>query len=102
MPTDWIPELADDDLDTLIEALEAWEHKDAAGDIMTTLIGSMLTRKHGDEMGAMVAAERAKEAESAETKKRLRKERSVILRAKLLMLRDRRQAQHMSDSVLRS
>lgn len=100
MTTDWLPELADDDLDTLIEALEAWESKDIAGDMMVTLFDSVLTQKHG-EMPPQVAKERYTENLRREAAKKLRKERSVMLRAKLLTIRDRRRAQRMTDDALR-
>lgn len=98
--TDWTPELADDDLDTLMDALEAWESKDLSGEIMGSMFDSLFTSKAGP-MPANIVADRAREQRERESAKRLRKERSVLLRAKLLMIRDRRCAEHMMHDALR-
>ncbi len=94
-------ELANDDLDTLIEALEAWEQKDLSGEIMGHVIDSMLTRRGDGPMPQSVAEERQREKAERESAKKFRKERSILLRAKLLMIRDRRRSQHMVDEALR-
>lgn len=97
--SDPIPELADDDLDVLMEALEAWEVKDQFGDAMTNIVGSMIARR--DPIArARMEHERAVDKRNAEHAKRMRKERSVLLRAKLLQIRDRRRAEHLTDEAL--
>ncbi len=52
-------------------------------------------------MPQSVAEERQREKAERESAKKFRKERSILLRAKLLMIRDRRRSQHMVDEVLR-
>lgn len=96
---DWTPELADDDLDTLMEALEAREVKDLSGEIMVDLVDSMLSGR-GPKPPQVIEA-RERERHDKEAAKKLRKERSVLLRAKLLTIRDRRRAERMTTEALR-
>lgn len=97
---DWVPELGDDDLDVLMEALEAWESKDLFGNAMGDMLEDLLTRKVGP-MEPEAVMQRRMQKERQEHDKRSRKERSVLLRAKLITLRDRRRAEHMVDGALR-
>jgi hypothetical protein len=90
---DWLPELTDHDLATLAEALQAWESKDLATEIMGYVIDWFLARS-----GREASPERATEIEQLEREKAVRKERSVVLRAKLLTLRDRRRVE---DATIR-
>jgi hypothetical protein len=89
MSTDWLPELTDDDLATLLDALEAWETKGAAGEMFGDLLEAVIADKDA-RTGENIRSARAREKDKAAREKRLRKEQSVILRAKLLTLRDRR------------
>jgi hypothetical protein len=98
--SDSLPELADDDLETLIEALEAWEVKDLSGELMTSLMDSMLTDRRGP-MPPEARMERERDKQKSQVEKRMRKERSVLLRAKLLTIRDRRRAETMVRDSLR-
>lgn len=86
---DWLPELTDDDLGTLIDALEAWESKDQAGEMLGDVLGAMLTR---DDPRAKHELEQRMRSDQLmrDRAKGMRKERSVMLRAKLLTLRNRR------------
>lgn len=84
---EWLPELTDDDLETLMEALVAWESKDAAGEMFSDVVEFAI----GDPAKrANFAAERQRERLATQRAKTGLRERSVILRAKLLTLRDRR------------
>jgi len=87
MTTDWLPELDDDDLATLQEALEAWEVKDQAADLMSMVMEVALTDLATSPQFARLQSEEKRKRERARA---VRKERSVILRAKLLALRNRR------------
>jgi hypothetical protein len=96
--TDWIPELTDDDLTTLVEALEVWETKGAASEIMGDLFAVALSR--GDpaaeaHIERQLAPERAKRAREVAN----RKERSVMLHAKLLEIRNRRRIDEVARRV---
>lgn len=88
--------LTREDIDVLIEATEAWESKDAAGELMGDLLQGMLSR--GDEKTlAEMKQRKMEETRKREQEKKLRKERSIILRAKLISLRDSMDA----DSLLK-
>lgn len=85
-------ELTEDDLNTLVEALEAWEHKDAAGEIMADIF-AMAMMGRGDPASPRMLealAEQERAQLKRERMKANRKERSVILRAKLLQIRNGR------------
>jgi len=92
--TDWLPELSDDDLDTLGEALEAWEHKDVANSMFADLIGAMIT-PHNPQ--ALADLHQQREADKLERKREaaVRKDRSITLRAKLIALRNRRRVERI-------
>ena len=92
MATDWLPELADDDLATLMEALEAWEVKDQASEMFGDVMEAVVTTPGTRESQAFVES-RQREKQKRDAAKSARKERSVLLRAKLLMLRERRRTE---------
>lgn len=87
------PTLDHDDINVLIEALEAWEHKDAAAEVMSGFVSAMLP--HADERLAKMKRER-------ESATRIRKERSVFLKAKLLTMRDGIEAEEFSRAATQS
>ena len=67
----------------LIEALTAWEEKGFGGMIISTLIGGLLTEDKEE------AARKAKvEADKYEHEKKLRQEQSILLKAKLIGMKD--------------
>ncbi len=83
-----------DDLDLLIEAVESWESKDATNEIMDALVTSLLVKKD-DPSYDKVMAEQAERKDIAAVEKRRRKERSVLLRAKLIGLLDSARANRL-------
>lgn len=92
--------ISGDDLDTLIEALEAWEHKDTAGEMLGDVMEAMITR--GDpETKAKLKADGDERKRTRERERASRKERSIILRAKLLAIRNNRRievvAHHLTE-----
>jgi hypothetical protein len=93
-------ELTRDDLNVLLEAVESWERKDDAGDLMTMIVDGTIGRMASPEAVAEMAAIRAVEKEEKAAAKRNRKERSVLLRAKLLQIRDAQTAAEMVASTL--
>lgn len=95
--TDWPPELGDDDLATLIEALEAWEHKDDSSEMFGDILDVIMDEKNPQKRAAVQEARAAQKLEM-KRKKDSRKERSVLLRAKLLTLRDRRRVDQVERS----
>jgi hypothetical protein len=97
---EWLPELGDDDLAVLVEALEAWERKDQAGEMMGDLMEEMV-RGREPHSRAHVEARIAAEKRERERATQLRKERSLLLRAKLLTIRDRRRGDAFSRDALK-
>lgn len=92
---EWLPELSDDDLATLMEALKAWENNDdSAADFMSDLMDAALVAKQSGKMPDVEDVRRSCELKR-ERKKAVREERSVLLRAKLLTLRDRRRVEQV-------
>ena len=77
----------EDDLNTLIDALKAWENKDLSGQIMADVIG-FLTIKKGDPGYAEYETERLRIKADQDRAQASRRERSVILQAKLLDIRN--------------
>lgn len=73
-----------DDLMTLVEAMEAWETKDATGELMGSLFGAMLMRDSDPDAKAKYDAEEKARKMLAEEARNQRKERSILLRAKLI------------------
>lgn len=82
------------DLQILIEAVEAWENKDLAGDVMSTVFGAMLMPKDDSVAAARYKAEEAERRAQSEEKRQDRKQQSVILRAKLFgIMKGQREAE---------
>lgn len=79
-------QLTNQDVNTLIEALDAWEQSGFAGQLMGDMFAGMLCK---DESAMeKMKAERERSNAEYERKVRAKKERSIILKAKLLQLRD--------------
>ncbi len=76
--------LNDSDMTILIEALEAWVEKDAAGELMGELIVGLV----GADKKGELKDTRAKQKEDAAQSKKLRKEQSILLQGKLIRMRD--------------
>lgn len=76
------------DFDVLIEAVEAWENKDAASAMMGGLMDGLLSRDMKPEQMAEMKARRADEDRKREAARKARKEISVVLRAKLISIRN--------------
>jgi len=95
---EWMPDITDDDIAVLVEALESWESKDAFSDAMGELFSAVICK---DDPVAKAKMEDSRRTEkiARERAKTLRKERSIILRAKLLTLRERRRVEDVTRSV---
>ncbi len=92
-------DVTEDDIDTLVEALEEWEHKGASGELVGDMFGAMFIDKATPEAKAKYEAERAESRRKRERETAVRKERSVILRAKLLSIRNDRRMGTLQASV---
>jgi hypothetical protein len=83
-----LSQLTRQDLDDLIDAVEAWENSGDAGEMAADLMGAMLCRGDDPKMKAEVERATFERKRELKAKKRIRKERSIMLRAKLLQIRD--------------
>lgn len=77
-------ELDRNDLDTLKEALDAWVNKDDADNIMASLVESMIPKAQEGTAAPKVAEIKQRHEED----KMLRKDRAILLQAKLIQMRD--------------
>lgn len=94
-------EISDDDITVLVEALEAWEQKDFAGQIMSDIFGMMLG-KDDPASKARMAEMQAQEKLKRDRATSARKERSIMLKAKLLTLRTQRGVEEIDREVRRT
>jgi hypothetical protein len=79
-------ELTAVDIDLLLQAVEAWEKAGEQQEFMGDLLTAMLSRD--DEQRQRLEAQREEQARMNEPAHRARKERGVLLRAKLITLRE--------------
>lgn len=94
--------LTNKDIDILCDALESWERKDDAGMFLGGMLTSLLSKDAPPEMIAeMKKMDEEREAER-ERKTRERKEKSIILRAKLIMLKENAIVEEASKIVNKS
>ena len=94
-------DLTRDDYDVLMDALKAWENKDLAGNLMGSLLESMIPKGGDSGDGERMAdAWDRRESQQREAKQQ-RLERSIMLQAKLLHMRDRLDANTFAESAFR-
>ena len=74
------------EIDTLVDALEAWEAKDFGGELIFSLFGAMLCKDDPESKAKMEAEEKTRR-DKMETERRERKETSLMLKAKLIGLK---------------
>jgi len=86
------------DLDVLFDAVETWEKEDKGPGIMGHILGGMLGDK-SPEAALKFETELAARQKKADDERRQRKERGVMLRAKLISLRDQVYASDFVDSI---
>ncbi len=91
-------QLSDDDISVLLESLEAWVSKDFAGEMMGDLLGSMFI-KDDPIAKAKFDDERLAQKVNRDREKVVRKERSIILRSKLLMMRNERRVSVVEAAI---
>lgn len=76
-----------DDIEILIEAVDSWKSRGFAGEMMVDMLGSMLAKD--EESKKKIQEEREKEKNKREEKKRKDSEKADILKAKLILLKQR-------------
>lgn len=89
--------LTKQDIDVLIDAVEAWEKGDSGGEIISSLMTGMFCRTDDDRREAERRQLPGKL--KAESEKKMRKERGVTLRAKLIAIRDSLDADELFDNI---
>ncbi len=89
--------ITENDIGILLEALEAWELKDSASDMMADVFDLMFAGKTPAEREAVQVK---LEHRRTETRQRVdqRKRRSVLLRAKLILYRDQLVIEQASET----
>lgn len=75
------------DLDVLAEAMEVWENKDFMDELMFGITDMVLCKDEFDRQEAK--ARRSGKVKELEATRKVRRERSVLLRAKLIMMKDK-------------
>jgi len=79
--------LTSEDLDVLIEGLDAWISKGFAGEMMGDILGSMLIKEQDDPDGyAKMKREREEKLQMRKQEERVRTRQATILKAKLYEL----------------
>lgn len=85
------------EIDTLVDALDAWERKDATGQLMGGLFKAILSDKMDDEGRAKMEAKEREEEEKYNREARQRKEISLLLKAKLITLKHEQEISEMTE-----
>lgn len=86
--------LTNEDINILLEAVDAWLARGLSGYMMSTMISAIAIRDPEERKKAMQEekdCEKSKEAEKA-----VEKERAIVLKAKLLMIRDKKYADELA------
>jgi hypothetical protein len=97
-----LTELTRQDLDDLIDAVESWETAGQSGEMVADLLGAVIVSGDANPRTKAEIEKAAKERKRRyEIKTRLRKDRSIMLRAKLIQIRDGVQADALLRDALR-
>lgn len=78
--------LSKQEIAVLLEALDCWDNKGSSELVLASVMGMVMARN--DDERNRVQRERDDELKKFEGNQRVRRERSVILKAKLLGMRD--------------
>lgn len=74
------------DIDLLIESLDAWDHRHESGQLLMSMMGGLACRNDGDLERFKYEMERKHKQHELDNK--VSRERSILLRAKLIQMRD--------------
>lgn len=75
------------ELDVLFEAVEQWERGNPTEGMAEAMMAHLMTDKVPEEVRVKMEADMRKNAQKREEAERMRKERGVLLRAKLVMIK---------------
>ena len=85
-----------EEIKDLMSALDSWESDDG-GELITTMIGGILTPQEDREE---YMEERQAKSEEAAQERLDRKERSILLKAKLISMRDKAEVAEFGELAL--
>lgn len=88
-------ELTIEELDILIEAMDAWESRDSSSELMKSLMTAMIVKD--EEQRAKMLQEQEEEQEQAALEKRKEKEISILIKAKLIGMKDKATVKAAAD-----
>lgn len=91
-------ELTLDELKVLQESLDAWVSAGDSGEILAGLMGAMLVPKDSPNYDEFVAEEKARKVRLLD-EKRSKKERAILIQAKLIQLMDQKRAEALVASA---
>ena len=91
-------ELTKQDIQVLLEAIDVWIRKDFAGNLMGSLMGSLICGNNPKSKAEFEEKEKELQAK-AEAEKQCREEQAIGLKAKLLSLRDSLEADAFVESA---
>lgn len=77
----------EEEIDVLIEALDSWESKDFGGEVLGMMLEAMIGDKMSEESKIKMVEDKKKQDAEKEQKKKMRKETSVLLKAKLIQFK---------------
>lgn len=86
------------DLDVLFEAVEKWERDDVGPEMMLGILGGMASSS-SPEAAAKIEQLQAEREAKRKAAAKLRRERGVLLRAKLIKIRDGMDAAAFANSA---
>jgi len=84
-------ELSIDEIRVLIDAMDAWEDKDFSGELLTSMLESLLPI--GNREKSTIEMERKLRRDKMISDKANRKDRSVLIKAKLIMILDKKRVE---------
>lgn len=87
------------EIDILMEALDAWESKDSMSDLLVTMLGAGMAKDEASRDSYL--EERQIEMEKRKLEQRTRKEQAILIKAKLIQMRDRADIEELDMEVIR-
>lgn len=79
--------LSYDDITILVEAIDAWTSRDFGGEIMLTMLDSMIGGNTSAEHKAKMAREKNQKETVKKAKKEREKEIAILIKAKLVIMK---------------
>ena len=93
--------LTRDDVNVLIEALEAWEYKDIGGEVLGSMLVAMLGSGADPIAKEKMRQQQDEDRERYKQERQARKERAIGIKARLLEMRDRIDADALISGALK-